>query len=292
MLERQETMRYRFLRYPEGKTKAVTFSYDDACKQDMKTAQILTKYGMKGTFNFNGYAMRGNGALTEEEAKTYLLDQGHEIAVHGANHAAAGVVRPIEGIRDVLNCRLELEKKYDRIIRGMAYPDCGVTMFANGTTYQDVKNYLTQLDIAYARSLAGDNNLFELPTDWHAWVPNAHHNNPQILNWIDEFLELDLSKKISSCRRNAGLFYIWGHSYEFDNDQNWDHFEKICQKLAACEDIWYATNIEIYEYVNAYYSLVYSADGTKVYNPTLFKIWFDVDGTQYTIEPGQTLTIE
>ena len=284
-------MRYRFLRYPEGKTKAVTFSYDDGCKQDLRTIQILDRYGMKGTFNLNSYKMRGNSGLSEAQVKEEVLAKGHEIAVHGANHAAEGVVRPIEGIQDVLSCRLELEEKYDRIIRGMAYPDSGVTMFANGTTYQNVKSYLSQLDIAYARSLRGDNNSFALPTDWHAWMPTAHHNHPEILNWIDEFLELDLSKKVSSCRRNAGLFYIWGHSYEFDNDQNWDHLETICQKFSACEDIWYATNMEIYEYVNAYYSLVYSADGTKVYNPTLFKVWFDVDGTQYAIEPGQTITI-
>ena len=27
-------MRYRFLRYPQGKIKAVTFSYDDGVRQD------------------------------------------------------------------------------------------------------------------------------------------------------------------------------------------------------------------------------------------------------------------
>jgi len=37
-------------------------------------------------------------------------------------------------------------------------------------------------------------------------------------------------------------------------------------------DFWYATNMEIYEYVQAYKSLVYSADGKIVYNPTLLDI--------------------
>ena len=32
------------------------------------------------------------------------------------------------------------------------------------------------------------------------------------------------------------------------------------------EDIWYATNMEIYEYTKAYESLVYSADVTNRYN--------------------------
>ena len=30
-------MRYRFLRYPEGKAKAVTFSYDDGCRAERNT---------------------------------------------------------------------------------------------------------------------------------------------------------------------------------------------------------------------------------------------------------------
>ena len=64
--------------------------------------------------------------------------------------------------------------------------------------------------------------------------------------------------KIYGSRRRANLFYLWGHSYEFDNNNNWDHIEKICEKLANRDDIWYATNMEIYEYVTAYNSLIYS----------------------------------
>ena len=35
--------------------------------------------------------------------------------------------------------------------------------------------------------------------------------------------------------------------------------------------------MEIYDYVTAYHSLIYSADGTRVYNPTLHEIRFDTD---------------
>ena len=66
---------------------------------------------------------------------------------------------------------------------------------------------------------------------------------------------------------------------------------KICEKLSGNDDVWYATNGEIYEYVNAYKSLIYSADGTVVYNPTLLSVWFDVDKTLYRIEPGETLKL-
>lgn len=282
-------MRYRHLRFPGGKEKAVTLSYDDGCRQDIRFSEVITKHGMKCTFNLNSDTIR-KGVLSKEDVEKYFLSQGHEIAVHGYSHRAEGVIRPIEGIREVLDCRLELEESYDMIIRGMAYPDSGITFFSSHTTYEKVKNYLTELDIAYSRTLGGDNDSFELPADWHAWMPTAHHQNAQIMEYIDKFLEINLSE-VYGPRRTPKLFYLWGHSYEFDRNDNWDLLDEICERLSGKADIWYATNIEIYDYVQAYNSLVYSADGSMVYNPTLFEIWFDVDGKLYSVKSGETIKL-
>ena len=286
-------MRYRFLRFPEGKAKAVTLSYDDGCRDDIRFSETISRYGLKCTFNINS-AMMGEDTsswrLTKEEVKEHLLDKGHEIAVNGADHRAPGVLSALDGIQDVLNCRLGLEKMYGRIIRGMAYPDSGITRFGNGASYENIKRYLTDLGIVYSRTLAGDNNSFALPTDWHAWMPTAHHGNPQVLAYIDEFVNMDTEKCYSS-GRTPKLFYLWGHSYEFERNNNWDLLETICEKLGGKENIWYATNIEIYDYVTAYRSLVFSADCTMIYNPSLFTVWFDIDGKLYKIGSGETLTL-
>ena len=87
------------------------------------------------------------------------------------------------------------------------------------------------------------------------------------------------------------MFYLWGHSYEFDNNDNWDVIEKFAQIASGHDHIWYATNIEIYDYVKAYDSLVFSADGSRIYNPTLITVWFDIDGTVYNIKSGETLVL-
>lgn len=283
-------MRSVFMRYPGGKAKAVTFSYDDGIVQDKRLAEVFDKYGMKGTFNFNCTFLRDN--YSKEQLKEYFLSKGHEIAVHGANHRANGNMRAIEGIRDVLDCRLELEEKCDQIIRGMAYPDTGINLMGNFGDYAQIKNYLTELDIAYARTLGSDNDNFMLPQDFHAWMPTAHHTNPKIMEYIDKFLALDISENTYHARRVPRLLYIWGHSYEFDTNNNWELIEEICKKLAHNDQIWYATNIEIYDYVQAYKSLIYSANGSKVYNPTLYTIWVDVDTKLYEIKSGETVCIE
>ncbi|MBE6571009.1 MAG: polysaccharide deacetylase [Ruminococcaceae bacterium] len=285
-------MAYRFLRFPEGKAKAVTLSYDDGCRDDIRMAQTITKYGIKGTFNITTPAEEPNlWRLTADEIREHILENGHEVAVHGACHRAEGTLRPIEGIQDVLECRKNLEKAFGRIIRGMAYPDSGIVRFSNGASYSSVKNYLTELDIAYARTLGGDNDSFMLPADWHAWMPTAHHINPQIFEYIDKFLETRTDADIYSAARYPRLFYLWGHSFEFERNKDWDKLEKICEKLSGRDDIWYATNIEIYDYVKAYESLIYSADGSMAYNPTLYTIWFDYDKKLYTIKPGETINI-
>lgn len=283
-------MRYQFLRFPEGKAKAVTLSYDDGCQDDLRFSDTISSYGLKCTFNLNSAALRGEKALSKETVTEHFLNRGHEIAVHGSFHRAEGTLRPIEGIQDVLNCRLELEQTYGRIIRGMAYPDSGITRMSNGASYAAIKQYLTELDIAYARSLADDNDGFMLPTDWHHWIPTAHHTNPHLMEWIEKFVALDISS-LYRANHYPRLFYIWGHAYEFERNNNWELLDEIGEKLGGKEDIWYATNMELYEYVTAYQSLVYSADGTRIYNPTLLNLWFERDGTLYNIQPGQTLEV-
>lgn len=283
-------MRSVFMRYPGGKAKAVTFSYDDGVPQDQRLAEMFDRYGLKCTFNLNSDSMRSQN-FTKEQIKEYFLSKGHEVAVHGVNHRANGNMRPIEGIRDVLDCRLELEEKCDCIIRGMAYPDSGITLFGNFGCYEDVKRYLVELDIAYARTVGGDNDLFMLPEDFYAWTPTCHHDNPQIMERIEAFLNLDISTKAYHARRVSRLLYIWGHSYEFDRNNNWDHIETICKTLSGNDEIWYATNVEIYDYVQAYKSLRYGADGRRIYNPTLYTIWLDVDGQLYSISSGETIRI-
>ncbi len=283
-------MAYRFLRFPGGKTKAVTLSYDDGCREDLRLADTIDKHGMKCTFNLNSSRLIEGDALTLGEAKG-LVANGHEVAVHGKYHIACGISPAVEGIRDVLDCREELENVFGMIIRGMAYPDTGITAFANGTHYSTVRKYLKDLGIVYSRTLGSDNDRFELPADWFAWMPTAHHNNTDIFDYIEKFVSCDVNSQYCAAR-HPRLFYLWGHSYEFECNNNWDLLERICEKLGGKEDVWYATNIEIYDYVNAYNTLVWSADCKTVYNPTLYNVYFNVMGEDYCVPSGETLTIK
>lgn len=283
-------MRYLFLRFPNGKPKAVTFSYDDGVTQDIRLAEIFDKYGLKATFNHMSDAFKGSRLLPKETIVEKFINKGHEIAVHGAFHKASGGVSYTSGIADVLDCRRELESKYGMIIRGMAYPDSGLAHRSTITEYEGVRDYLKKLGIAYARTTVNTYGAerFDLPTDWYKWNPTAHHNDKDIFETIEKFVSFDMPSATVT-RRWPMLLYIWGHSYEFDNNNNWDRIEQICQGVSGKDDVWYATNIEIYEYIEAFNRLSFSADEKIVYNPTVKTLWMDVDGRLIKIEPNETI---
>lgn len=284
-------MQYRFLRFPDGKAKAVTLSYDDGCPEDIRFSNIITKFGLKCTFNHISDEAKKGTAFTNDEVVEHFLSKGHEIAIHGYFHKAVGLIRPVEVIRDILDCRLELEKKYNRIIKGLAYANTGIKILNYDNSYEKIREMLINLDIAYARNaISGEGNI-ELPDDFYNWLPTAHHDNPKLFDYIEKFLSLDTGNNVYYMSRRPRIFFMWGHTYEFERNNNWELLDKICEKLSFNKDIWYATNIEICNYIKSYNSLEFSADETIVYNPTVHKIWFNMDGNDYIIHSGETIRI-
>ena len=287
-------MRYRYLAFPGGKQKAVTFSYDDGVIQDIRLAEMFDRYGMKGTFNITSSLLKngeGNGNyLTADQIKEHILDKGHEVAVHTEHHIASALASPTHCTGEVYEGRRQLEEAFDTIVRGMAYADSGVETFANGSSYETVKNILTYCGIAYSRTAGRDNGRFELPQDMYAWYPTAHHDNPALFDWIDSFNSLRYDTVRAKLNKPA-LMYVWGHSYEFDRKNNWERMEQILGRLSGKDDVWYATNIEIVDYIKAYSLLVFNTEETKVYNPTVTTVWLTADFKTYKVEPGETITI-
>ncbi|NLB82527.1 MAG: hypothetical protein GX800_13170 [Clostridiaceae bacterium] len=102
---------------------------------------------------------------------------------------------------------------------------------------------------------------------------------------------MDLIPGYSSSPR---LLYVWGHSYEFDRNNNWELIEEFCKMIGGRDDIWYATNIEICEYIKAQKSLIISVDNKYVYNPSAQEVWFTESdtGKVYSVKAGETLIIK
>ena len=66
--------------------------------------------------------------------------------------------------------------------------------------------------------------------------------------------------------------------------------EERLKKLAGRDNVWYATNIEIYNYVTAQKQLQVSADEKTFYNPTAIDVWVDC-GTKICIPAGKMIKL-
>jgi hypothetical protein len=80
--------------------------------------------------------------------------------------------------------------------------------------------------------------------------------------------------------------YVWGHSYEFDNDDNWELIERFCELAGGRDNIWYATNMQIVDYMNAYKQLKFSAGLNFVYNQAAQSVWLSVDDRIVEVKGG------
>lgn len=271
----------KYMRFPEGKAKALTFSYDDGVKADKKLIAVLDKYGLKGTFNLNSDLFDcecWHGRMDEEETYSTFANGRHEIALHGARHIFLNKVPLPEAVNEIVRNRAYLEKKFNRIVRGLAY--------AYDSHNEKIREVLPSLGVVYARTTESTHS-FALPEDWLRWNPTCHHGDKALNSLADKFFNSSPLGEIKN--RESLLFYVWGHSYEFDDKNNWDVIGGLAAEAGKHKDVWFATNGEIYDYVTAYDSLVFSLDGERAFNPSAQTVWIEVRGKVYKIEGGKEI---
>lgn len=265
--------------FPKGKRKAFTLSYDDGITQDKRLVEIFNKYNLKATFNLNAGLQSEIGSfklkdlLIKRMNAEDILDlyKGHEIANHGLTHLSLTDIPKKLVIKEILEDRQVHEEMFGVLVRGMAYP--------YGTYNNTVLEVLKLLEIAYSRTV-NNSGRFDLPKNYLEWNPTAHHKDPHLMEIAERFVKGEFN--------GLGIFYLWGHSYEFDLDNNWQVIERLCKYISNREDIWYATNIEIVDYLEALDRLKYSASLTFVHNPSAISTWIEYNGVKLEIEAGET----
>ena len=256
--------------FPGGRHKVLTMSYDDGREEDRRLVDIFNRHGIRGTFNLNSGRLSDPRRIPAGEYRT--LYAGHEIACHTYTHPTIERCPTEQTARQILQDRMELEDIVGAPVRGLAYP--------NGSYSKEIMALLPLLGIKYARVVPTTGG-FGMPEDFFEWRGTCHHNGAL----------LELGRKFSELYKTQYLYmmYVWGHSYEFTTYDNWSVMEDFCAMIGGREDIWYATNIEIVDYLEDARRLRFTAAGDKVYNPNAASVWLEVDGKKVEV-PGGTLT--
>ncbi|MBQ9409771.1 MAG: polysaccharide deacetylase family protein [Clostridia bacterium] len=245
--------------FPGGKHKALTFSYDDGKIFDRRLVEIFNKNGLKGTFNLNsGIMPQDENRIQPEEVES--LYQGHEVACHTYTHPTIARCPAPGVVQQVLTDRQLLEDMCGYPVEGLAYP--------NGSFSPEIVSLLPFAGIKYARTVTSTMG-FQMPDNFLAWNPTCHHKRNL----------KDLGEQFNALFKTQYLYlmYVWGHSYEFDGDSNWELIEDFCKMMAGKDDIWYATNIDIVRDEDAFRRLIFTSDLKYVYNPSFQSVWLSVN---------------
>lgn len=271
--------------FAEGKDRALTLSYDDGIIHDRRLVQLMNDYGVRGTFNLNSgifsleetQKKKGEeidfSRITAKEVES--LYRGHEVASHTVTHPSLTEL-PAGMIADeVLKDREALEALTGKVVRGFAYP--------YGTYSKAVEEVLKACGIEYARTVVSTEG-FGIPEDFLEWHPTCHHDNVKLMELAKTFCEEE--------GNSVRLFYLWGHSFELEQNHNFHVLEEFFKYMMPYKDkIWMATNLEIMDYVKAFHGLKWSVDGKRVYNPSGISLWFRKNEKLFHIQPGEMLEV-
>lgn len=272
--------------FPGGKAKALTLSYDDGVVQDRRLVALCSRWGVKCTFNL-GYGVLGyQGSTVGPKGKPLDVSKipaqevpslyaGQDIGGHGLYHSALDRVGTPLATYEIIEDRRCLEALTGRLVRMFAYP--------YGTFNRDVKQILGLSGYQGARTVRST-HAFSIPEDFLEWDPTCHHNDPELMHLAEQF-----------CTGNSSgpaLFFLWGHTYEFDGNENWDVMEKFLEYVSAYRQmVWFASNTEILDYVTAYRRLIYSADGSMICNPSGMDVWITLHQKPFRLPGGSCTSI-
>jgi hypothetical protein len=115
---------------------------------------------------------------------------------------------------------------------GMAYPCGGVNN--NEHVAQVIRE---GTGIAYSRTITSTGS-FEPQAELYRFNPTTGIDFDRMMELGQQFVELQPD--------SPQIFYIWGHSYEMDFEQDrWQRMEDFFRLISGRDDIFYGTNREV-----------------------------------------------
>jgi hypothetical protein len=260
--------------WPEGKAGAFTTSYDDGPKEDRRLATLFTRCGIRGTWNLNSSWIPEQAKETERVAWSELrtLYAEHEVAVHGFMHPWLERIPEERALMEIVEDRRRLEAGVMYPVKGMSLP--------YGTYDRRVLAVLERAGIVHCRTTRAT-QAFGVPENFLEWHPTCHHNANLTQLW----------QQFQDNKDPHKLFYLWGHSYEFDRQNNWEIIERFSDTVKEARTagwLWCATNMEIYEYVTAWRALWCSLDGCSFRNTRGIPLWFRIGPKVIKLGAGET----
>jgi peptidoglycan/xylan/chitin deacetylase (PgdA/CDA1 family) len=211
--------------------------WDDGVEDDIRLCEELRKFGARATFNLNSGLHRAVRSVCwryrdrkdvrrlahGELASVY---EGFTIANHTRTHASATRISIDEWQQEVVEGRKQLQDLFGQEISGFAYPF--------GDFNDATEAIVGEVGHVYARTCRKLTPSFP-PQDALALATDCHHAEP------DFWERFERAKSVGS-----PAFYFWGHSYEFETEDDWKSFSDKLQRFAMDPEVVWADLPELF----------------------------------------------
>lgn len=228
-------------------TIIVTTSWDDGHVLDLKLAELLTKYGLRGTFYIapDNHEIAPAKRLTAAQIKD--LSQKFEIGAHTLTHPRLPEVGDATAAHEIRGSKLALEAIIGRPVVTFCYP---------GGEYRGAHLAMVQqAGFHYARTVerfrfALGRDRLTAPTSIHAYrhwsdaaaiLKFARFNPVRGLHYLLNWDALAIAMFDQTAVR-GGVFHIWGHSWEIDARSDWQRLENVFDHISHQPGVKYLTN--------------------------------------------------
>lgn len=241
-------------------TLTVSTSWDDGHILDLRIADILNRYGLKGTF----YVAREYLDTRMSIQDLRELAQLHEIGAHTITHPVLTDIPLADARQEIEDSKKWLEDVLGQAVTSFCYP--------RGAHNQQLLTLVKAAGYRMARNVQAykvsiGNDAFSVPTTlqiypfplrplphvafWRGWLARlqplrqaiAHQPNfapLSLLNWRNYALSW-----ASYAANQDGVWHLWGHSWEVEKYQQWRILDTTLQQLTERFDLVPKTNSEL-----------------------------------------------
>ena len=224
-----------------------TSSWDDGSSADLKLADILLEYKIKGTF----YIPIQWKYRTMVDNDLKKISKKFEIGSHSFSHKNMTKLNSNNLSDELLKSKNALKKITKTKVKCFAYPF--------GKFNDRVASSVKKSGYIYART--SDEFQTHFPENpFNSGVSISVTNRPRralltyglILslknNWVYYKWDSIAKELLMRCIKENGIFHLHGHSWEIEKEHSWDALRKFFDFVSKLDSIEFMTNQELASY--------------------------------------------
>lgn len=222
------------------KEKYVTISVDDGHPSDLRTVDLLQRYGLQATFYIPG-ANAERPVMKPSEIRE--VDRHFEVGGHTLNHLRLTWIPPDHGWREIYDGKKSMEDILGHEVVSFCYP--------GGKFNRRVARQVAEAGFLAARTCMYFLNDFPAnPFYWGistyantypAYVQIRHclleYNFAGAYNYVTKFKArtawaAQFMSALEQVSRDGGMAHLYFHSWEIDQNGQWDELESVLKAVA------------------------------------------------------------